>query len=400
MRLLFIHEVNYETKVIFEIQEFPELLALRGHEVDFLHFPERVGLRKSSIRTKVKKISGRVYSDAKIDLITPPNFGGSFIDRLISTITIIPVLWHLISRKKYDAVVLYSVPTSGWQAALIGKIKGVPVVFRALDVSHLLRRGLTEKIVRIAEKIVYRNATLISVNNEALGNYCQQESKKLLDFKVDLPPLDFSHFLVENRQEVNLREKYKLLPTDYVIMFMGTFYEFSGIPEVIQSLDGTKNGEIKLVLVGGGKQEEKLRELVKSKNLESKVIFTGVIPYQDLPQILKIANLTFNSFKPQLISNVAFPHKVLQYLAAGIPTVSTKLTGLYSFLGNEAGVQWVNSPEDIVEAASKIKVMSPQDLNQLIETGQLFIKSKFDQNKILNEFENTIKQAIECHLNG
>ena len=206
MKLLFIHEVNYEKKVIFEIQEFPELLSLRGHEIDFLHFPEHVGFKNASLRTKIRRIKGRVYEDAELNLITPPTVGGTFAERLLATILIIPLLWRLISRNKYDAIILYSVPTSGWQTVLIAKIKGVPVIFRALDVSHLLRSGLTEQLVRVAERIVYRNVSVISANNSALGSYCRYISGKPLPMEVNVPPLDFAHFqLLKNTS--NLRSK-------------------------------------------------------------------------------------------------------------------------------------------------------------------------------------------------
>jgi glycosyltransferase involved in cell wall biosynthesis len=392
MKLLFIHEVNYEKKVIFEIQEFPELLSLRGHEIDFLHFPEHVSIKNASLRTKIKKIRGRVYEDAELNLITPPTVGGTFAERLLASILIIPLLWRLISRNKYDAVVLYSVPTSGWQTALIAKIKGVPVIFRALDVSHLLRSGLTEQLVRVAERIVYRNVNLISANNSALGSYCRYISRKPLPMEVNVPPLDFAHFQVSEKTP-NLRSKYGLASSDFILMFMGTFYEFSGIPKVIKSVADSADASIKVVLVGGGKQEELIRRQISDLNISDRVICTGVIPYSDLPEVLSMADVTFNSFEPILISNVAFPHKVLQYLAAGKLTISTKLDGLFSSLGENAGVKWVNKPEEILQAATSLRNLSTSEKSKIIQTGKEFIFSHFAKVESVTSFEQTIKRA-------
>ena len=124
------------------MHEFPEMLAIAGHEVHFLEFPEGTGIRSSSLRTRDTTISGRAYPKARINLITPPNLGGGFTDRLMAPITVIPQLRKLISKGGFDVVVLYAVPTSGWQTVRIAKKAGVPVVFRALDVSHLVREGL------------------------------------------------------------------------------------------------------------------------------------------------------------------------------------------------------------------------------------------------------------------
>lgn len=395
MKLLFIHEVNYKTKVIFEMHEFPELMALKGHQVDFLHFPEGVGWKGARLTSKSESISGRVYQNARLRLITPPNFGGNFIDRLFSALYSIPTLFRLISRDKYDAVILYSVPTTGWQAALIARIRKVPIIYRALDVSHLLRSGLTRNLVRRAEKIVYRNVNLVSANNAALGKYCTSASGKQLKVEINYPPLDFTHF--EKKEfGINLRNKYGIKSNDFVLLFLGTFYEFSGIIQVIEAFAKNYNPRIKIILVGGGILEPKIKSLITQLNLVNSVVLTGFIKYENLPETLAMANVAFNSFESTLISEVAFPHKVLQYLAAGIPTISTKLPGLYSALGENAGVIWVDKPEDIYSAGVQLMESNKDEITTIINLEKSFVKNEFDKDGTVNSFESMIVRAIEA----
>ena len=106
MRILFIHEVNYANKVIFEMHEFPELLALRGHKISFFHFPEAPDHPKRSLRTRRDRIAGRVHLDAEIELITPPTLGGIAVERYIAPITVLPSLWWEIRHGAYDVIVL------------------------------------------------------------------------------------------------------------------------------------------------------------------------------------------------------------------------------------------------------------------------------------------------------
>jgi hypothetical protein len=40
MKILFVHEVSWFSKVVYEMHDFPELLSLNGHEVHFLDFEE------------------------------------------------------------------------------------------------------------------------------------------------------------------------------------------------------------------------------------------------------------------------------------------------------------------------------------------------------------------------
>lgn len=390
MKILFIHEVNYETKVIFEMHEFPELLALRGHEIHFLHFPERMGWKNRKFRSELREIKGRAYPQARITLITPPTLGGSFIDRLISTVTSIPLLHWILKEKRYDAIVLMSVPTTGWQTALLAKRYKTPIIFRALDVSHLLRSEISKRLVFWAERIVYRNVKAISANNSALAEYCTSHNAQHVPVFVNVPPLDLDHFSSAHNSEIE-RDKYGLTKSDFLVLFMGTLYEFSGLSQVIDEVKIRENEDFKLVIVGGGKDEEKLRKKVLDLALSDKVIFTGVVPYQHLPQVLGIADVAINSFVPSLVTNVAFPHKVLQYLASGIITVSTKLNGLYSSLGDESGIYWVDSTKEVLDKALSLKSVSQDEKFSRIQQGKNLTKSKFDKANAVSAFEETIK---------
>ena len=394
MKILFIHEVNYEKKVIFEIQEFPELLASRGHKVDFLQFPEDVGFKNSHLKTKFEKISGRVYKNAEINLISPPSFGGNFVDRLITTVLVIPTLWKLLSKNNYDVIVLYSVPTSGWQASIIARLKGIPIVFRALDVSHELRSSLSKRLVKWAERIVYKNVSAISANNLALGNYCASHNTEHIPVHIIAPPLDFEHF-AQTGEFYLQRSQFNLVASDFVLVFMGTLYEFSGLDIVINQIAEHFDKNFKLLIVGGGKDEKKLKKQVIELDLENRVIFTGVIPYQNLPQVLRLADVAINSFVPSLVTNLAFPHKVLQYLASGLITVSTKLDGLYSSVGNKAGVIWVEKTDQILDKALEVRNFSQSVIETKVRQGRDFVFTELNKEKVVVDFEKMLESLIK-----
>jgi hypothetical protein len=59
MKILVLHEIDYLEKVIYEIHEFPELLAKVGHDVTFFHFQEGANRAKKNLFRK-KEIVGRV----------------------------------------------------------------------------------------------------------------------------------------------------------------------------------------------------------------------------------------------------------------------------------------------------------------------------------------------------
>lgn len=391
MKILFIHEVNYRSKVIFEMHEFPELLAARGHEVSFFHYPEATGRGNVSLRARRERISGRVHSAVSLTLITPPTFGGGRGERLFAPLLALRSLHREVRKGGYDVVVLYAVPTTGWQAVFFARRAGVPVVFRALDVSHLIRGSRLAPLIRAAERYVYRHATLLSANNPALGDYCDQISEREGPTVVHLPPLDLSHFRGPFGDE--LRGALGLTPRQKVLVFMGSFFSFSGLDVVVDALPPLveRFPDLRVVLVGGGELDADLRERVERLGLSNHVIFTGVVPYAELPRYLGLADVAINPFHPALLTNVALPHKVLQYMAAGTPVVSTSLTGLRAVLGDDSGVTWVDASADLPVVAAELAHAPRAALREIAGRQMRCVGERFEEGRAVDAFETSLQ---------
>ena len=148
MKLLFIHEVSYRKKVIFEMHEFPELLALRGHDVNFLEFDEGRKLWDKYRNPRGQVIPGRVHRQARVRLHRPFQLGIPGIDRILAVVTVIHFLSKILKKESFDAIVLYAVTTFGLQTIWLARKHKVPVMFQALDVSHKIRSSLLSPFIK------------------------------------------------------------------------------------------------------------------------------------------------------------------------------------------------------------------------------------------------------------
>lgn len=395
MKILFVHEVNYLNKVVFEMHEFPELLSLRGHDVSFFHYPEAPDRPLLTVRTKSEVIAGRVHSAAKIRLVTPPTLGGRPFERVLAPMLAWLGLRREIKHGHYDAIVLYAVPTSGWLAIRFARRFQTPLVYRALDVSHLIRRTFFAPLVKMAERYVYRQADLISANNPALMEYCADYSGRRGGSVVNVAPIDLSHFATSPRdsarKEVGLSDEHR------VVLYMGTFFRFSGLDVLLRSMAPMFAADrlLRLVLVGAGEMEIELRSIAVELGVVDRVIFTGLVPYADLPRYLKMATVAVNPFVPELTTDVAFPHKVLQYLAAGIPTVSTSLKGLRGVLGDASGVTWVANAAEVAAAATQLAKLDGSQLFEIGSVGRRFIAETFSQDNATAAFETMLTRLAK-----
>ena len=391
MRILFLHEVNYLTKPIFEMHEFPEHLARLGHEVGFVHFPE--GYSQSQIRGLGwrTKISGRVVDSVELDLFTPWTFAGGLLGRLFAATVSYWQFRRVLREYRPDVVVSFSVPTSGWQALFASRKVGVPYLFRALDVSHKIRIGVFSSLVKAAERFIYGNASWVSANNPAMLDYCVELGANASRSSTDLPPLDLSHFAPSGESSGHLRNKLGLRDSDQVILYMGSFFYFSGLPEVIQSMVSAP-ADCKLVLVGGWEQDAELRQQVARLGLEKAVRFAGFVSFDELPGYVKLADVAINAMHRSLVSNTAFPNKVIQYLASGVPVVSTRLKGLEMTFAGSPALVFVDSSSEVVSAANVVIRSTKQD--GLKSAALNLVRDKFDVQGNLRAFESRIKGLV------
>jgi glycosyltransferase involved in cell wall biosynthesis len=396
LNLLFIHEIEYETKVVYEVHEFPEQLIARGHDVTFIEFPETRKTPNFSKFERDRRITGRVLNDVNLRLLSPLVFGISVLDRLFATISFVPLLICQLRAQRFDAIVLYAVPTFGWQTIILAKMFKVPVLYRALDVSHKIRQSVFEKPIKFVERFIYHRATRLSANNPAMARYCVVAGERTLPTEVNIPPLDVGHFSVTTSASTVTREKLGVSQGEKVLLYMGSFFYFSGLVEVIHSFHEAnfKDQGFKLVLVGGGEQDEELRLLVRDLQLENSVIFTGFVDYKVLGDYLQLADIFINPMKPDFVSNTAFPHKVLQYMASGKPVVSTQLSGLFETFGNESGIVWVDQSEQVVSVAIEL-AQNPTAILESVATQSRAVKQLLDIDKSMDSFTGAILRTIE-----
>jgi glycosyltransferase involved in cell wall biosynthesis len=368
VRILFIHEINWWEKVIYEIHELPELLSISGHEVTLIDFPENYtpkGLgRFLDLKSKIIKSAKRAYDSGAIEVRTPGRVVTPPFDRIFASITFLPLLIRTVKQKRPEAIVLYGVPTNGWQTVIIAKILGIPVLFRAIDVSHELRKSSLSALILKAEKFIYRNVDAISANNKALANYCVSQGANPERVSVEYPGMDIELLKPTNR-DLTLSTELGIGDQDKVIVFMGTLYRFAGLDQFLTLIAPRLNDlpDTKILFIGGGEAEQDLHKLVKTLEIQNKVIFTGFVDYSELPKYLSLGDVAINTFPSTLVTNCALPSKVLQYLCCGIPTIATPVEGLCGLVADGEGVIYRELNQDFVTAI--IEVLHDEGYNSM-----------------------------------
>ena len=387
MKILVIHEISYFEGPVFEFQEFAESLASLGHEVLVLDILEKSknGVNPKSRLSRTR--SGRV-SSSKIQIFSPRIRIRHDVLRPLGVILHMFYLAQIFITDRPEVVFSYSVPTSGPTVALLGKMSGVPVVHRCIDISHMLRPGLYTNIVKFTETLTFKWSSAISTHNQSLKNYAVRKGAKEDRVFIHYPPVDSEYFGPVSRKQSADRSN---------IIFLGTLFESTGLRDVLRSAitRETDRSKWKLRIVGDGPELQMLKTEAQRLGLSSQVEFRGWREYSELAAELAWANVAILPFQKNLLTDSALPQKAIQYMAAGLPVVSTSLTGTVSELSGIDGIMFVPSPDEVFVAALNSKDLVPADRNKLME--------RFGKNittKALSDFLRTMSKESSARING
>ena len=387
MKILFVHEVSWFNKVVYEMHDFPELLSLEGHEVHFLDFDEG----KPRARWKpVTTIESRAHQGSQVSVTTPPRFLPGILGRLLATLIQPLVFIQLIKRIKPDVVVTYSIPTSGWQITNICNRNNIPIVARVIDIPHVLRETHFKPLVKWSEKYVFRKASFVSTHNEALRQYCIGLGAAPDKSSVIYPGIDMSRFFPAPPRQ-DLLTKVGIQPTDKVLLFMGTIFRFSGLVELLTELAPALrlDKSIKFLILGDGEDFNRLHQLATTLGLQNQVSMPGRIEYDLLADYLRLGHVALLPFKQELVTHGALPGKVLQYLACGLPTIATPLDGLQSMIPPKKGVYYANDAQEMANMAIDL-VSKPDQQHQLATFGLDLMTRHCNWDTQLQSFEQMI----------
>jgi PEP-CTERM/exosortase A-associated glycosyltransferase len=114
-----------------------------------------------------------------------------------------------------------------------------------------------------------------------------------------------------------------------VLGFIGSFYAYEGLALLIQALPAIIAAvpQTKLLLVGGGPQEENLKTLAQQLGLHDKVIFTGRVPNQQVEEYYNLVDVLVYPRLSMRLTELVTPLKPLEAMAQGRLFVASDVGG-------------------------------------------------------------------------
>lgn len=177
-----------------------------------------------------------------------------------------------------------------------------------------------------------------------------------------------------------LKQKYNI--QDNMILYLGGFSPRKNVKSILVAFSMIRKNlskDIKIVIIGSAKDEHQfLYKLAQSLNIEDNVIFTGYVPYEDLPFFYNTCDVFVY---PSLYEGFGLP--VLEAMCCGTPTITSNVSSIPEVAGD--GALLIN-PFDAEELAHAMEnVLEDDSLKADLVSRGFKRASLFDWKKTASE---------------
>ena len=298
-------------------------------------------------------------------------------------------LWLLFARNRFDAIITSAPPLfTGIPEYVLKRTAGVAWI---LDIRDLwidasislgfLREGsLYERASRRFEQICLSRADLVGVTTEELGR--RISSRYRVTAPMALMPNGVN---TDVFRPANGGKKRQIIYAGNV----GHAQDLDKVALAVKSMNGNYN--LKLLIVGDGDTRENLERLVKAESLTGSVIFTGILPREELPRLLSESLIGVAPVKQLKNLEYAAPTKAYEYMACGIPFIGCG-SGEIAHLANDSGggVIAETTPEAIAAALTAL-LDDPGRMEEMGRRGREYVAEHYDRRAVALK----LKQYIE-----
>jgi glycosyltransferase involved in cell wall biosynthesis len=389
MDIVVVQETDWLRRGPHQQHHLFERLSLRGHTVTVLDYPILRSYWPSEpfvVYRVDAPNAARIVDGAQIRLITPGTLSPRLLARPSSVLSHHAALKRLIKDRQPDIIVSYALST-GMPALQLARRYDIPYVLHVIDALHaLVPSKIVQPVAHTVERWLFGSAAEVILINAHLRDYAirmgaSPERARVLRTGVDLERFQPGPPDPAVRAELGLAE------SDFVLFFMGWLYDFSGLREVVSTLAETPPG-VKLLVVGDGDEYDWLCQM-RDTGLGDRLVLTGRVPYQRIPDLLSAADVCLLPFQTVAATEHIVPIKIYEYMAGGKPVVATPLPGVMRDIGEENGVVYAPA-ESHIETALNIR----SEADQLGRAARAFVEAHCDWKAITGEFEAILAEHV------
>jgi glycosyltransferase involved in cell wall biosynthesis len=319
------------------VRRYAEALVKRGDQVDAivlaregqLPFETIQGVRVYRIQKRVIDENGPVSYLIKLLL---------FFLRSAWTLT----LKHL--REPYDIIHVHSVPDFEVFATLIPRLLGAQVI---LDIHDIVPEFYASKFKVGESSIVFKLLVFLERLSIAYSSHVIISNHLWYEKIVRRSVRSEKCTAIINYPDLSIfwrRPHPAATKDEFLMCYPGTLNWHQGLDVAIvaMSLLRDRAPNLRFLIVGDGPDREKLRGMIGRMHLEERVFLKGLIPLEEVAELMATIDLGVVPKRKASFGNEAFSTKIMEFMAMNVPVVASR-TRIDEYYFTEDMVQFFES---------------------------------------------------------
>ncbi len=295
-------------------------------------------------------------------------------------------LAEVVERVRPQLIHAHSPVLNALPALRVGRRRGIPVVYEvrafwedaAVDHGSTTEGSLRYRLTRRMETHALRQAAHVFTICEGLRG--DIVARGIAPGKVTVIPnaVDIDAFEPGGQPDAALKAQLGLSGAT-VLGFIGSFYAYEGLDLLLQALPLLlpEHPELRVLLVGGGPQDEALRAQAQSLGVADRVVFTGRVPHAQVQRYYDLVDVLAYPRHSMRLTELVTPLKPLEAMAQGRLLVASDVGGHQELIrhGHTGWLFRAGSAEALAEAVEQLLARREQ-WPQLRAAGRAFVEGE------------------------
>ncbi len=181
----------------------------------------------------------------------------------------------------------------------------------------------------------------------------------------------FQNIRKDNPRVSELRQRYDLDPDKKIILSLGRISEEKSVDVILNQMPSLLKAQpnSQLLIVGDGPYMEHILQVTRDLNIEEYVVFTGSIPYDDVPYYYALADVFVSASKTETQGLTIF-----EAMASSCPVIVYDDSNIDGIVIDYYSGRRFNTEDDLLQTLTET-LSQPEKADSMAQNGALILAS-------------------------
>ncbi|WP_445368273.1 TIGR04063 family PEP-CTERM/XrtA system glycosyltransferase [Methylomonas sp. BW4-1] len=304
---------------------------------------------------------------------------------------------EIIPQIKPDILHAHSPALNGLAAFKVAQKYGLPLVYEcrafwedaAVDHGTTREGSLRYRLTKALETHVFKHADAVTticegLRRDIIGRGVAADKITVIPNAVDIEKFTYGEAAEPDLQaELGLNGK-------IVLGFIGSFYAYEGLLLLLDALPAIiqQQPDVRLLLVGGGPQQQQILQKIETLGLQDWVILPGRVAHDQVQRYYNLVDIFVYPRLAMRLTDLVTPLKPLEAMAQGRLLVASDVGGHHELIRDRETGYLFKAGDKAALAQAVLAVLDQQDQwEQVRRAGRRYVEEERNWQRSVSHYQ-------------